>query len=374
MRSVLFSALAVSSVAVAAEGDRWYVTPEIGGISPDYRRSLVDHDWLFGLAGGRELGPVLNLELNVDGTRLNRRAGNGHLYQYDASVDALGVLNRAGVISPYLIVGAGVLRNEFSGGPQQTHFAPEAGLGLFLNLWHSPDQTRGFALRPQVKARWDNPGRDRHLVDYLATLGFQFSFGGSPVARAAEAPPPPAPVPPPPPPVAQPAPPPPPVTPAPEPDSDHDGVPDSLDKCPNTPPGVQVDATGCPLKGKITLEGVTFAHNSADLTSSSDAVLDQLADGLKKHPRLRVEIQGHTDSTGAAAYNMKLSQKRADAVRSYLVNAGVDPTQLVARGYGASQPFTSNATAEGRARNRRVVMYVLSNPGDVNVEGEGSTD
>jgi outer membrane protein OmpA-like peptidoglycan-associated protein len=146
-----------------------------------------------------------------------------------------------------------------------------------------------------------------------------------------------------------------------------------MDKCPNTPPGVQVDATGCPLKGKITLEGVTFAHNSAELTSSSNAVLDQLADGLKKHPRLRVEIQGHTDSTGAAAYNMKLSQKRADAVRSYLVNAGVDPTQLVARGYGATQPFTSNATAEGRAKNRRVVMYVLSNPGEVKVEGEGST-
>jgi OOP family OmpA-OmpF porin len=101
--------------------------------------------------------------------------------------------------------------------------------------------------------------------------------------------------------------------------------------------------------------------------------LDAIADGLKKHPRLKVEIQGHTDSTGSPPYNLKLSQKRADSVRSYLLDSGVSADQLVTKGYGQTQPVASNKTAKGRARNRRVVMYVVSNPGDVKVEGAGST-
>jgi OOP family OmpA-OmpF porin len=136
---------------------------------------------------------------------------------------------------------------------------------------------------------------------------------------------------------------------------------------------VQVDAQGCPLKGSITLEGVTFEHNSAALTVASHAPLDAIADGLKKHPRLKVEIQGHTDSTGSPAYNLKLSKRRADSVRDYLLSNGVNPDQLVTQGYGQTQPAASNKTAAGRARNRRVVMFVISNPGDVKVEGAGST-
>jgi outer membrane protein OmpA-like peptidoglycan-associated protein len=70
---------------------------------------------------------------------------------------------------------------------------------------------------------------------------------------------------------------------------------------------------------------------------------------------------------------MKLSQKRADSVRDYLVNGGANPDQLVTKGYGPTQPAASNKTAAGRAQNRRVVMFVISNPGDVKVEGAGST-
>jgi outer membrane protein OmpA-like peptidoglycan-associated protein len=244
----------------------------------------------------------------------------------------------------------------------------EAGLGTFINLWRSSSGTSGFALRPQVVARWDDPGKNDHRLDYLAMLGFQFSFGGSAIAAPApEAPPPP----PPPPAATQPAPAPAAVPETP-PDSDHDGVPDTIDKCPNTPAGVQVDATGCPLKGSITLEGVTFEHNSAELTVESHPPLDTMAEGLKKHPHLKVEIQGHTDSTGSAAYNVKLSQRRADAVRTYLIANGVSSDQLQTRGFGASQPVASNSTAEGRAKNRRVVVFVVSNPGEVKVEGEGA--
>jgi OOP family OmpA-OmpF porin len=163
------------------------------------------------------------------------------------------------------------------------------------------------------------------------------------------------------------------VVPATPPDSDHDGVPDNIDKCPDTPAGVQVDAVGCPLKGSITLEGVNFEHNSAALTVASHPPLDSIADGLKKHPRLKIEIQGHTDSTGSPPYNMKLSQQRADSVRSYLLEQSVNGEQLVSKGYGQTQPIASNKTADGRAKNRRVVMYVVSNPGDVKIEGAGST-
>ncbi len=148
-------------------------------------------------------------------------------------------------------------------------------------------------------------------------------------------------------------------------------MPDSIDQCPNTPPGVQVDSVGCPIKGNITLEGVNFAFNKADLTDESRPVLDAVADGLKKHPRVKVEIQGHTDSVGKPAYNLKLSQRRAESVRAYLVSDGVSTDQLEAKGYGLTQPVADNKTDEGRAKNRRVVMYVLANPASVDVKDQG---
>jgi OmpA-OmpF porin, OOP family len=89
---------------------------------------------------------------------------------------------------------------------------------------------------------------------------------------------------------------------------------------------------------------------------------------LKKYPGLRVELQGHTDSSGTDAYNLKLSQQRADQVRDYLIQSvAVPPQQLVAKGYGESLPVASNTTVEGRSVNRRVVMLVLSNSGEVKV-------
>src|SRR6202012_2040705 len=126
-------------------------------------------------------------------------------------------------------------------------------------------------------------------------------------------------------------------------------------------------------KSSLTLEGVNFAFNKADLTAESKPVLDGVADGLKKHPRVKVEIQGHTDSVGKAAYNLKLSQRRAQSVLDYLLQDGVSPDQMVAKGYGETQPVASNKDADGRAKNRRVVMYVLSNPTDVNVKGQGTS-
>ncbi|MFZ0501270.1 MAG: OmpA family protein, partial [Steroidobacteraceae bacterium] len=129
-----------------------------------------------------------------------------------------------------------------------------------------------------------------------------------------------------------------------------------------------------PTKGSVTLTGVTFAFDSARLTDTSQPVLDEVATGLKQHPLLKVELQGYTDSKGSVAYNMRLSRKRAEAVRDYLVGDGVDASQLTARGYGPHDPVASNRTDDGRAQNRRVVLEVVSNPNDVKVKGQGSTN
>jgi OOP family OmpA-OmpF porin len=136
-------------------------------------------------------------------------------------------------------------------------------------------------------------------------------------------------------------------------------------------PGAAVDANGCPLKGDVVLEGVNFQTNSAELTGDSKPILDNVAKGLREHPRLTVEVQGHTDSTGSATYNLALSEKRAESVRAYLVSQGVSASQLSAKGYGLTQPIETNKTAAGRKANRRVVMHVIDNPGDVIIKKEG---
>jgi OOP family OmpA-OmpF porin len=135
-----------------------------------------------------------------------------------------------------------------------------------------------------------------------------------------------------------------------------------------------VDIYGCEQKGAILLEGVTFEFNSATLTAESKPVLDKVAMGLKAHRRVKVELQGHTDSKGKDAYNQKLSERRADSVRGYLVDQGVQTSQLTSKGYGETKPVADNKTEDGRAQNRRVVMEVLENPRDVEVKGEGKAE
>jgi OOP family OmpA-OmpF porin len=142
-------------------------------------------------------------------------------------------------------------------------------------------------------------------------------------------------------------------------DSDGDGVPDSLDKCPGTPPGTKVDHTGCPLVEKIELKGVWFAFDSSVITPESARVLDEVALTFKRYPGLMAELAGHTCNIGTERYNQGLSERRANAVRNYLIGKGVDPQQMTAKGYGELQPTTSNATIEGRRMNRRTEMRIL---------------
>jgi OOP family OmpA-OmpF porin len=103
-------------------------------------------------------------------------------------------------------------------------------------------------------------------------------------------------------------------------------------------------------------------------------VLNGVATDLKKYPRLKIELQGHTDDKGSDQYNLKLSQQRADSVRIYLMDQGVPGGQLTARGYGEAQPIEDNKTEAGRSLNRRAVMFVQDNPGEVQVQGQGKVE
>jgi OOP family OmpA-OmpF porin len=139
-------------------------------------------------------------------------------------------------------------------------------------------------------------------------------------------------------------------------DSDGDGVPDDKDQCPGTPRGVKVNQLGCPEREPIVLKGVNFAYDSAELTQPSHAILDGVAKILTKHPDLKVTIAGHTDSMGTADYNKKLSQRRAGSVMNYLISRGLKSVNLTAVGFGEEQPIASNDEVEGRAKNRRVEL------------------
>ena len=142
-------------------------------------------------------------------------------------------------------------------------------------------------------------------------------------------------------------------------DSDGDGLVDSKDRCPHSPVGAKVDARGCEIPAVITLKGVTFNTNSAELTEDSLSVLDEAAATLRSHPELVVEVAGHTDNRGNHRYNVQLSQRRAEAVRAYLVSQGANGARLSAKGYGPDQAVADNGTAAGRAANRRVELRIL---------------
>ena len=157
-------------------------------------------------------------------------------------------------------------------------------------------------------------------------------------------------------------------------DEDGDGVPDSRDKCPGTPRGVQVDANGCPpeppapvveevvvvKEETIVIRDVHFEFDSAKLTAADKQRLNTIASRLKQEAATaRLTVTGHTDSVGSDAYNQKLSDRRAHSVVEYLIESGVPRASFVSvSGAGESRPEADNRTAEGRAQNRRTEIRI----------------
>ncbi|WP_238388320.1 OmpA family protein [Sinimarinibacterium sp. NLF-5-8] len=160
-------------------------------------------------------------------------------------------------------------------------------------------------------------------------------------------------------------------------DSDGDGVPDAEDECPNTPPGANVLANGCALQGDcrkprpgeqvdengcaaqtFVLRGVKFEFDSDRLTPDARNTLNEVAGTLQAYPSVNVDVQGHTDNIGTDAYNLGLSERRANSVKDYLEEQGVDGSRMTPVGYGATQPIADNNSEEGREENRRVELSV----------------
>ncbi|GEM_PF-642521 len=145
-------------------------------------------------------------------------------------------------------------------------------------------------------------------------------------------------------------------------DSDGDGVFDGLDQCPNTPTGAEVKDDGCEKVAalfqdesrKLVLEGVHFATDSAELSDESRSILDRVALSLADWPEVKIEVGGHTDSDGSESYNQRLSARRAESVREYLISKGISGERVTARGYGESRPIEKDESKGAKAKNRRV--------------------
>ena len=141
------------------------------------------------------------------------------------------------------------------------------------------------------------------------------------------------------------------------------------DKCPNKPEnynGYQ-DDDGCPDKKLLVIvtktrieltQKVFFDYNEAKIKARSFQLLRDVATVMKDRPSMSVRIEGHTDSRGRSRYNRRLSQKRANSVRQFLIREGIDPSRMVSKGYGEDRPIASNRTGTGRDKNRRVEFFI----------------
>jgi len=172
------------------------------------------------------------------------------------------------------------------------------------------------------------------------------------------------------------------------PDTDGDGIQDEEDDCPNTPgipafngcpdtDGVKdledqcpdeagtIENDGCPEITQEIIERlqeigkiIYFATNDSKLNERNNQILDEVFNTLQNYSSYKVVVEGHTDSSGQASFNQALSEKRANSVMRYLIEKGMSPSRVSAKGYGETRPAVSNDTAEGRRENRRVVFEI----------------
>ncbi|PPE73292.1 hypothetical protein C3942_13540 [Solimonas fluminis] len=355
-------------------------------VNPDSGRQADDDGMGAHFLFGFPFNDYLAAELNGFGHKVNNDVTGQNDTNFGAGLDLKLGLAPSSRINPYLLLGGGATYEEALGDPpasksdgNRTVGYANAGGGLLFKIGGSRDAALRIEGRRYAIFSDDIPGTaggsDR-VWDTRVNAGVQFNLSET------APPPPPAP----PPPAPKPAvadsdgdgvldnidrcpgtprgiavdaygcglPPPPP------PDADGDGVLNANDLCPDTPRGMRVDERGCAVKAqRLVLRNINFEFNKATLTADGRAILDGIAAGLRGQPTMEVEIEGHTDSIGSDAYNLKLSKARANSVRDYLVSQGVQAGRLSAKGMGESVPVSSNKTDEGRAQNRRVEFKVI---------------
>lgn len=293
---------------------------------------------------GWALSDVLQLQLNTSYVNFDTGIPATDFYRTAGGVDLVRYFNPRG-FAPFVVAGIGAAQNDVALASQDhVNFTASAGLGLLS----PPFTDYGIRVRGETRAVYDRyVGRPE---DVHFALGLVFPLRRTRTVEVVRTE------------VKE-------VikevyrdVPQPTRDADKDGVPDERDACPDTLPGAVVDARGCvPVKAVIQLTGVHFEHNSSRLTENSKSILEMAAASLRGQSSMRVEVAGHTDSSGRDAYNLDLSRRRAQAVVDFLIAAGIPTERLEARGYGETHSIDSNDTDGGRERNRRVEFRVLPN-------------
>lgn len=417
--AIAFTALFTGTAFAGAAEGSWYIAPQVNAVWLDDGR-VADDDVGVTLAFGYSLNTNWDAEISIFGSEHNR-AGDDKLELQGVGISANRVFYREGRVNPFISLGLAQVETNLKPGPDESSISALYGVGLLISLGEERDDGSAMQLRGSIGGRrtLTNDFESEDFVEYVASLGIQYSWGGSTTRRAVDTdgdgvnddvdqcP----------------------GTPAgtavnssgcPLPqdddgdgvtndidkcpgtaagakvdasgceldsdgdgvgdsrdqcpntsagakvdekgcelDSDGDGVVDSADKCPDTPKGDRVDAVGCSFKEEIKLPGVVFETGKAELKRESLPILEGAIATLKRYPDIKIEVAGHTDSRGSDALNLDLSARRAESVLKYLKDGGV-ANDLTSRGYGERQPVASNTTDEGRQQNRRVVLRVLN--------------
>jgi len=328
IRSLVLVAAVCASFPAAAQDlpvdDRWYIAPALGFVSLDRDRATDRKEPVYGLSFGRFFTPNFSLDFRLD-------RYSSEIKTVPAGVDddfdlfSYGLVGRYYMgdserFSPYAFLGAGIQEHDSWLDDGRDVFG-----GIGLGMEHAFNDR--VSSRVEVEYRYDNDretiDRSSGFKDVLFTLGMKIHLG--------ERPQPPAPEP-------QRAPEPAP-RPAPQPEPEPEPEPE--------------------IVFEFSAE-VLFPLDSAELRPAAKAELNEASALLKLHQELeRVEVAGHTCDLGPESYNQGLSQRRAQAVRDYLVSEGVDADRLNARGYGESRPAVSNSSEENRRHNRRVELIVI---------------
>jgi OOP family OmpA-OmpF porin len=332
-----------ASVSAAEQATGLYVAPSVGYQYFDSERfedqlgvEGLENDVSYGLGLGYNWGrwaaelkyDQVNTETKVPSTvdALDVDFKHWHL-------DLLHFFNEEKNWTPYLALGLGHGKYEIDAAEDDRQTFANAGVGIVKAL------SKHIDLRSELRAQYSF---DEEMTDALFNIALVYNFGSAPEPKPEPAP--------------APAPAPAPV------DSDGDGVFDDKDQCPDTARGAKVDEVGCYIILKETKTfrlDVKFANASSAIEADARSSIRDLATFLTEYPNTDVVVEGHTDSNGSDAYNQRLSEARAKAVADALVNQyGIDARRVTSVGYGESRPEASNATAEGRQQNRRVVAVV----------------
>lgn len=337
LMAILLLAIFATAGYAQVKAGSVHITPTIGGYMFEGNEDM-DKTLSLGLRAGYFFTKYIGVEGFVHYVPTEIQGTNKEKMQFlGYGVEGIFNILPDGKLVPFLAVGIG--GTHYSAAYERTtedktnKIAVDYGIGLKYFL------SENVALRGDV--RHVIPFSDTHN-NLLYTLGITFAFGGvKKVAQAAVEPPPPAPAP-----AVQEV----------KPQAAAPAVVEEVKPQAAAPVAVAPVAVAPePKKERATLN-VTFDTNKATFKKGTSlADVDKVANLMKEHPDLMVTIEGHTDNVGSAAYNKKLSQRRADAVKKYIVDKhGIDGKRITAKGFGLEKPIASNATKEGRAKNRRV--------------------